>query len=102
MTIDDTRHRDKGGEISRKHGNTLIRTLRMTYGSGFASGCAGDAKLSDVLAKLDETSLRHLILDHDVAICRDERLAVSFRLDSLSRCSLRTAHVARLITRTPE
>ncbi len=24
----DTRHRDKNGEISRKHGNTLIRTLR--------------------------------------------------------------------------
>jgi hypothetical protein len=27
----DTRHRDKSGEISRKHGNTLIRTLRKTY-----------------------------------------------------------------------
>jgi hypothetical protein len=27
------RHRDKNGEISRKHGNTLIRTLRKTYGS---------------------------------------------------------------------
>ena len=24
----DTRHRGKTGEISRKHGNTLIRTLR--------------------------------------------------------------------------
>jgi hypothetical protein len=23
----DNRHRDKNGEISRKHGNTLIRTL---------------------------------------------------------------------------
>lgn len=22
------RHRDKNGEISRKHGNTLVRTLR--------------------------------------------------------------------------
>jgi len=32
----DTRHRDKNREISRKHGNTLIRTLRRTYGSGFA------------------------------------------------------------------
>jgi hypothetical protein len=30
----DTRHRGKTGEISRKHGNTLIRTLRKTYGSG--------------------------------------------------------------------
>lgn len=57
----DTRHRDKNGEISRKHGNTLIRTLRKTYGAGFAGGCADDAKLSDVLTQLDETSLSHLI-----------------------------------------
>ena len=49
----DARHRDKGGEISRKHGNTLIGTLRISYGSGFAKGCADDEKLSDVLAKLD-------------------------------------------------
>jgi len=70
----DFRHRDKNGEISRKHGNTLVRTLRMTYGSGFAPGCAGDAKLRDVLANLDETSLRDLILDHDAGyldqVCR--------------------------------
>jgi hypothetical protein len=43
----DTCHRDKNGEISRKHGYTLIRTLRKTYGPGFAGGCADDAKLSD-------------------------------------------------------
>jgi hypothetical protein len=30
MTI-DTQHRGKTGEIRRKHGNTLIRTLRKTY-----------------------------------------------------------------------
>jgi CO dehydrogenase nickel-insertion accessory protein CooC1 len=72
MAID--RHRDKNGEISRKHGNTLIRRLRMTYGSGFAAGCANDATLSDVLANLDETSLRYIILDHEAGyleqICR--------------------------------
>jgi hypothetical protein len=70
----DTRHRDKG-EISRKHGNTLIRTLRKTYGQGFAKGCGDDEKLSDVLHKLDEPSVR-LIHDHDYleAICRDEKL----------------------------
>ena len=61
----DTRHRDKNGEINRKHGNTLIRTLRKTYGPGFASGCADAAKLSDVLDKLDESSLSHLIRDHE-------------------------------------
>jgi hypothetical protein len=47
----DARYRDKDGEISRKHGNTLIGTLRISYGSEFAKGCASDEKLSDVLAK---------------------------------------------------
>ena len=28
----DNRHRNKDGEISAKHGNTLIRTLRKVYG----------------------------------------------------------------------
>ena len=44
----EARHRDKNGEISRKHGNTLIRTLRKTYGQGFAPGCADNAKLNPV------------------------------------------------------
>jgi hypothetical protein len=68
----DSRHRDKNGEISRKHGNTLIRTLRRTYGPRFAPGCADDAKLSDVLHKLEQTSL--IIRDHEAGyleqICR--------------------------------
>ena len=40
----DARHRDKNGEISRKHGNTLIRTLRPRKGPWQqypARGCAG-------------------------------------------------------------
>jgi len=57
-------YRDKGGEISRKHGNTLVGRLRTSYGSGFAQGCANDDKLSDVLAKLDERSLYKLVRDH--------------------------------------
>jgi hypothetical protein len=61
----DARHRDKNGEISRKHGNALIRTLRKTYGPGFAKGRADDEKLSDVLHKLDELSLSHLVRDHN-------------------------------------
>ena len=61
----ETRHRDKNGEISRKHGNALIRTLRRTYGPDFAAGCKDDDKLTDVLHKLDETSLSHLIRDYD-------------------------------------
>jgi hypothetical protein len=60
----DTRHRDTTGEISRKHGNTLIRTLRKTYGQSFAEGCSEKEKLGDVRHKLDEPSLTRLIDDH--------------------------------------
>jgi hypothetical protein len=59
------RHRDKNGAISRKHGNTLIRTLRKHYGARFANGCSDDENLSDVLHKLDEPSLSKLVLDHE-------------------------------------
>jgi hypothetical protein len=34
----DGRHRDKTGRIDRKHGNTLVGTLRKTYGDHFAKG----------------------------------------------------------------
>ena len=61
----DARHRDKNGEISRKHGNTLISTLRKTYGPNFAKGCDDHEKLGDVLHKLEEQSLTHLIHDHE-------------------------------------
>ena len=60
----DNRHRDKNGEISRKHGNTLVRTLRKIYGDGFATGFSETSKLSDVLSKLDEPSLSKLVRDH--------------------------------------
>jgi hypothetical protein len=36
----DQRHRDKDGTIARKHGNTLIGTLRRTYGENFADEIA--------------------------------------------------------------
>ena len=63
----DARHRGKDGEISRKHGNTLIRK---TYGPRFAPGCADHAKLSDVLGKLDELSLSHLRRDRRLVVHR--------------------------------
>jgi hypothetical protein len=44
MSIDD-RHRDKNGEISRKHGNKLVGTLRKIYGGTFAAGESDSAKL---------------------------------------------------------
>jgi hypothetical protein len=61
----DNRHRDKNGEISRKHGNTLVRTLPKVYGAGFAPGCRDEDMLSDVLHKFDEASLSQLHRDHD-------------------------------------
>ena len=60
----DQRHRDKNGEISKKHGNTLVRTLRKIYGTTFAAGQPENAKLSDVLQQLNDTSLGQLIHDH--------------------------------------
>lgn len=59
----DQRHRDKNGEISRKHGNTLVSTLRQTYGANFAPGIDGNVKLIDVLHRLDEPSLHQLVQD---------------------------------------
>ena len=60
----DQRHRDKNGEISRKHGNTLVGTLRRTHGEDFAHGFRDNDKLADVLHALDEPSLSKLVRDH--------------------------------------
>jgi hypothetical protein len=57
------RHRDKNGQIARKHGNALVSTLRQIYGAHFATDCPGDAKLVDVLHRLDEPSLTKLVQD---------------------------------------
>ena len=62
------RHRDQSGEISRKYGNTLIRTLRKSYGPGFARNSADGEKLSDVLPKLDKTSLFKLVRDYEAGM----------------------------------
>src|SRR3954467_5522477 len=61
----DHRHRDKDGAISKKHGNTLVGTLRKIYGRGFAAGYPDTTLLSDVLLQLNETSLSQLRRDHD-------------------------------------
>ena len=61
----DGRHRNKDGEISGKHGNTLVRTLRKVYGQGFAAGYPETAKLSEVMLQLNETSLSQLRRDHE-------------------------------------
>ena len=59
------RHRDKSGEISRKHGNTLVSTLRKIYGPSFAPGAQAGKKLSEVLVEMDEPSLTKLVADHE-------------------------------------
>jgi len=61
----DRRRRNMDGEISGKHGNTLIRTLRKVYGQSFAAGYPETEKLSEVLLKLNETSLSHLRRDYE-------------------------------------
>jgi len=61
----DQRHRDKNGEISRKHGNTEVRTLRKIYGQEFAAGFSESAHLSEVLEKLDAQSLSDLQGHHE-------------------------------------
>jgi hypothetical protein len=61
----DNRHRNKDGEISGKYGNTLIRTLRKVYGQSFAAGYPETEKLSEVLLKLNETSLSQLRRDRE-------------------------------------
>ncbi len=61
----DGRHRDRNGEISRKHGATLIRTLRRAYGHDFAAQCPAEDKLSDCLWRMDDQSLSQLVRDHE-------------------------------------
>jgi hypothetical protein len=60
-----SRHRNKDGEISRKHGDAQIGKLRKTYGASFAKGCGDTEKLSNTLVKLDKQSLSQLIADHE-------------------------------------
>ncbi len=46
----DQRCRDLDGEIRQKRGDTLVGTLRKTYGPDFASGVRSDTRL-DTLRK---------------------------------------------------
>lgn len=52
---------------SGKHGNILVRTLRKVYGQSFAAGYPETEKLSEVLFKLNETSLSQLRRDHETS-----------------------------------
>jgi hypothetical protein len=41
----DDRRRDQNGEIRQKRGDTLVGTLRKTYGDDFAPGVRSDMRL---------------------------------------------------------
>jgi hypothetical protein len=62
MALEEYRY--KQGELSRKHGNILVGTLRSHYGSNFALGCSESDRLTDVLDVLDESSLNSLARDY--------------------------------------
>lgn len=53
----DARHRNTNGEIDRKHGNTLVGTLRETYGENFAAGHRSDMKLETLIRENGSRSL---------------------------------------------
>ena len=53
--------RDKNGEIRQKSGETLVRTLRKTYGADFAPGARGDVKLKDLLKGYGSLKDRYVV-----------------------------------------
>jgi hypothetical protein len=53
----DSRCRDGNGEIRRKRDDTLVRTLRKTYGEELADDFRSDATLGTVLRETHSTSL---------------------------------------------
>ena len=57
----DNRHRDANGEISRKHGNAQIRSLRRIYGPEFALGRRADMTLRSLLEETGQPSLRQYL-----------------------------------------
>jgi hypothetical protein len=56
----DNRCRDNDGTIREKRGDTLVRTLRETYGPDFAPGVRSDAKL-ETLRERTGKSLSELV-----------------------------------------
>jgi hypothetical protein len=56
---------DTNGEISRRHGDIQVKTLRRIYGAAFALGFTPNARPSDALTMLDDQSLAKLVDDHE-------------------------------------
>jgi hypothetical protein len=60
----DGRHRDKTGRIDKKHGNTLVGTLRKTYGDHFAKGRRSTLMLKTLLKETRTESLHAYLAKH--------------------------------------
>jgi hypothetical protein len=60
----DGRSRNNNGEIRKKREDTLVGTLRQTYGDDFARGYRSDAELGTVLKREDVTDLSQLFNKH--------------------------------------
>jgi len=57
----DNRMRDEDGQIRQKRSDTLVATLRETYGKDFAKGYRSDAQLGTVLEREGVDSLDQLL-----------------------------------------
>ena len=57
----DNRMRDANGEIRKKRGDTLVGTLRQTYGEDFAKGHRADMRLDTLLKRVGADSLDDLL-----------------------------------------
>ena len=59
----DDRCRDRDGEIRQKRGDTLVSTLRKTYGPDFAPGVRGDMRLDTLRKQSGGDSLSRILRD---------------------------------------
>lgn len=57
----DDRCRDRDGSIRQKRGDTLVGTLRQTYGEDFALGRRTDMRLDTLLQQEGAESLTELL-----------------------------------------
>lgn len=57
----DKRSHDRDGVIHEKHGDTLVRSLRKTYGESFAPRAPGNMKLETLLKREQASSLSELV-----------------------------------------
>jgi hypothetical protein len=59
----DDRCRDSDGEIRQKRGDTLVKTLRKTYGPDFAAGIRSDRRLDTLRKRSGGESLSKILKD---------------------------------------